>query len=34
MANVISDRLGLTITRSVENTEVIVVDHVEKPAGN
>jgi uncharacterized protein (TIGR03435 family) len=34
MANVLNDRLGLTISRSVERTEVIVVDHLEKPAGN
>lgn len=34
MANVLSDRLGLTITRTVERTEVIVVDRIEKPAGN
>ncbi len=34
MASVLNDRLGLTIARSVESTEVIVVDHLEKPAGN
>lgn len=34
MANVLSDRLGLTITRSVESTEVIIVDRIEKPSGN
>ena len=34
MANVLNDRLGLTITRSVESTEIIVVDRIEKPSGN
>ncbi len=34
LANVLNDRLGLTIARSAENTEVIIIDHVEKPAGN
>ncbi len=34
MTNVLNDRLGLTITRSVERTEVIVVDRIEKPSGN
>jgi uncharacterized protein (TIGR03435 family) len=34
MTSVLNDRLGLTIARSVESTEVIVVDHLEKPAGN
>ena len=34
MISVLNDRLGLTIARSVESTEVIIVDHLEKPAGN
>ena len=34
IANVLSDRLGLTITRSVESTEVIIVERIEKPSGN
>jgi uncharacterized protein (TIGR03435 family) len=34
LANVLNDRLGLTITRSAESTEVIVIDHLEKPGGN
>jgi uncharacterized protein (TIGR03435 family) len=34
LANVLNDRLGLTITRSPENTEVIIIDHLEKPAEN
>ncbi len=34
IANALSDRLGLTITRSVESTEVIIVDRIEKPSGN
>ncbi len=34
LANVLNDRLGLTIKRSPENTEVIIIDHLEKPPGN
>jgi uncharacterized protein (TIGR03435 family) len=34
IASVLNDRLGLTITRSVESTEVIMVDRIGKPSGN
>jgi bla regulator protein blaR1 len=34
MTNVLNERLGLTITREMQNTEIIIVDHIEKPGGN
>jgi len=34
LANVLNDRLGLTITRAAENIEIIVIDRMEKPGGN
>jgi len=34
LVDVLGERLGLTITRSVESIEVIIVDHVEKPLNN
>ncbi len=34
LVDVLHDRLGLTVARSVESIEVIVVDHVEQPSKN
>jgi len=34
LANVLNERVGLTITRQMEPTEMIIVDHIEKPAQN
>jgi uncharacterized protein (TIGR03435 family) len=34
LANVLNERLGLTVTRQMEPTEVIIIDHIEKPAEN
>lgn len=34
LSEVLTQRLGLTLKRTVENTEVIVVDHIEKPSKN
>jgi uncharacterized protein (TIGR03435 family) len=34
LVDVLNERLGLTIRRTVESTEVIFVDHIEKPGTN
>jgi uncharacterized protein (TIGR03435 family) len=34
LATVLNERLGLTITRAMENTEIIIVDQIEKPGKN
>jgi uncharacterized protein (TIGR03435 family) len=34
LSDILNERLGLTVSRTTENTEVIIVDHIEKPAAN
>jgi len=34
LSAVLNEKLGVVIKRTVESTEVIFVDHIEKPGGN
>jgi uncharacterized protein (TIGR03435 family) len=34
LSAVLNEKLGVVIKRTVESTEVIFVDHIEKPSGN